>query len=121
MTILSGQFGGVIFRADAANSKFYLFRVKQDGSYDLFLYIDKTGANAKRLASGTATDMHTGQNTENLIAVVARGSEIDLYINDQYQTSVQDTTFASGQIGVVCENDGTTAEVVYRQAQVWRI
>jgi hypothetical protein len=121
MTILSGQRGGMIFRADAANSKFYLFRVAQDGSYDLYMYPDKTGTSARKLISGTAANMHTGTNAENLLAVAARGSQIDLYINDQYQGSVNDTTFQSGEIGLVAENDGTTVEIAYRQAQVWRI
>jgi hypothetical protein len=121
MTILSGQLGGIIFRADSVNSKFYLFRVAQDGSYDLYLYADKTGKNAKRLTAGNATSMHTGLQVENTLAVVARGSQIDLYINDQYQTSVSDTTFQYGQIGVVAENDGSLSEVAYTQAQVWRI
>ena len=121
MTILSGQRGGMIFRADAANSKFYLFRVAQDGTYDLYMYPDKTGTNAKKLTSGNATNMHTGQNASNLLAVVAHGSEIDLYINDQYQASANDSTFQSGEIGLVAENDGTPVDVAYTQAQVWRM
>jgi hypothetical protein len=121
MTIVNGQRGGIIFRADAANSKFYLFRVAQDGTYDLFMYPDKTGTNAKKLTSGTATNMHTGQNARNLLAAVAHGSEIDLYINDQYQASANDSTFQSGAIGLVAENDGTPVDVAYTQAQVWRL
>ncbi len=121
MTIVSGQRGGIIFRADAANSKFYLFRVAQDGTYDLYMYPDKTGTNARKLTSGTATNMHTGQNASNLLAVVAHGSEIDLYINDQYQASANDSTFQSGAIGLVAENDGNPVDVAYTQAQVWRL
>ncbi len=121
MTILSGQRGGMIFRADAANSKFYLFRVAQDGTYDLYMYPDKTGSDAKKLTSGNATNMHTSQHASNLLAVVAHGAQIDLYINDQYQASVNDSTLQSGAIGLVAENDGTLVDVAYTQAQVWRI
>jgi hypothetical protein len=121
MTILSGQLGGIIFRADSANSKFYLLRLAQDGSYDLYLYVDKTGTTAKKLTFGNATNMHTGLKVENALAVVAHGSQIDIYINDHYQTSISDTTFQSGQIGVVAENDGSLSEVAYTRAQVWRI
>lgn len=121
MTILSGQLGGIIFRADSANSKFYLLRLAQDGSYDLYLYVDKTGTTAKKLTFGNATNMHTGLKVENTLAVVAHGSQIDIYINDHYQTSISDTTFQSGQIGVVAENDGSLSEVAYTRAQVWRI
>jgi hypothetical protein len=85
------------------------------------MYPDKTGTSARKLISGNVTNMHIGQNAGNLLAVAARGSQIDLYINDQYQASVNDTTFQSGEIGLVAENDGTTVEVAYRQAQVWSI
>jgi hypothetical protein len=121
MTIVSGQRGGMIFRADATNSKFYLFRVAQDGTYDLYMYPDKTGTNARKLTSGTATNMHTEQNASNLLAVVAHGSEIDLYINDRYQASANDSTFQSGAIGLVAENDGPPVDMAYTQAQVWRL
>src|SRR5260221_3451508 len=69
MTILKGDRGGLIFRSDGS-SKFYLFRVDQNGTYNLFLY---TNSNSTRnLLEGTAPALiHTGLNASNTLAVVA--------------------------------------------------
>ncbi|MFL5628929.1 MAG: DnaJ C-terminal domain-containing protein, partial [Ktedonobacteraceae bacterium] len=59
MTILKGDRGGLIFRSDGSN-KFYLFRVDQNGEYDLFLYTSSNTNSTKNLLTGTATNiMHT--------------------------------------------------------------
>ncbi len=121
MTIVSGTYGGLIFRADSQNSRFYLFRVGQDGSYTLYSYVDSTGGHAKTLTSGTASSIHTGYNQSNQIAVQASGNEIDLYINDTYIDSVSDATLQSGQIGVIADGNSTAPEVTYNNAQVWKI
>jgi len=59
MTVLKGDRGGIIFRADPTNTKFYFFRVGQDGSYDLYLYVDTSGSNAQLLAQGSSSAIHT--------------------------------------------------------------
>src|SRR6266699_2713884 len=74
MTVLKGDRGGIIFRSDPTNTKFYLFRVGQDGSYDLYLYVDTSGSNAQLLAQGSSSAIHTGLNRPNKIAVIAAGS-----------------------------------------------
>ncbi len=121
MTIVSGTYGGIIFRADSQNSRFYLFRIAQDGSYTLYAYVDSTGSHAKNLTSGTASSFHNGFNQSNQIAVLVRNKEIDLYVNDTYIDSISDATLQSGQIGVVADGNATAPEVVYSNAQVWKI
>lgn len=121
MKIMSGDYGGLIFRADGANSKFYLFRIKQDGSYDLYVYIDNTGTHAKTLTSGVASNMNTGLNQTNKIGILARGNSISLYINGTIQDSIDDGTLHAGQIGVIADNSNATADVAYSGAQVWKL
>ena len=121
MTIVSGYSGGIIFRANQANSTFYYFRVGQDGSYDLRVYVDKLIDHSHLLVSGSSPAIHAGYNQPNLIAVVARGSLLELYANQQPIITVNDSTYSHGQIGIVAYNQGGLATAVYRNARVWTL
>ncbi len=121
MTILKGDRGGLIFRSDGS-SKFYLFRVGQNGEYDLFLYTGSNANSTKNLLTGTATNIiHTGLNTPNKIAVIAKGSNISLYINQRYVASVNEATYSSGSIGVFAEDNTHPTEVTFSNLQVWQL
>jgi hypothetical protein len=47
--------GGLIFRADATNNKFYRLYVDAQGNYAVLLSVDGTGANTQTLKSGVAS------------------------------------------------------------------
>lgn len=121
MTILRGDEGGIIFRADGANHKFYYFRVGRDGSYGLYSYVDSTGAHARTLVSKMTPAVRTGLNQPNLLAVVAHGTSITLYVNNQRIDSVVDKTYDFGQIGVAAANATSATEVTFSSARVWTI
>ncbi|MBV9232149.1 MAG: hypothetical protein JOZ18_22760 [Chloroflexi bacterium] len=58
----------------------------------------------------------------NLIAVVAQGSTITLYVNRQQIASVTDSSYSHGNIAVVAKStDGNAAEVAYSNARVWSL
>lgn len=121
MTITQGDEGGILFRADPTNSKFYLFRITQSGAYDLFLYIDNQGTHAKNLLSNSTTLFKQGLNQTNTITVVARGGTIYFFINGQYLDSVNNGTFASGKIGVFGESNTNATDVAFSKARVWQL
>ena len=121
MTIVSGYSGGIIFRANQANSTFYYFRAGQDGSYDLRVYVDKLIDHSHLLASGSSPAIHAGYNQPNLIAVVARGGLLELYANQQPIITVNDSTYSHGQIGIAAYNQGGLATAVYRNARIWTL
>jgi hypothetical protein len=121
MTITQGDEGGILFRADPANSKFYLFRISQSGAYDLFLYVDNQGGHAKNLLSNSSTLIKTGQNQTNTITVVARGANIYFFINSQYLDGVSNGMFSSGKIGVFGESNTNPTDVAFSNAQVWQL
>src|SRR5216683_3121050 len=120
MTITQGDEGGIIFRADPANSKFYLFRISQSGAYDLFLYVDNQGSHAKNLLSNSSSLIKMGQNQTNTITVVARGANIYFFINSQYLDGVSNGMFSSGKIGVFGESNTHPTDVAFSNAQVWQ-
>ena len=65
--------------------------------------------------------MKTGFNQANIIAVVASGSELDLYVNHQFITYANDSTLSQGQLGVCAEDVSNASEIVYRDAIVWTL
>jgi eukaryotic-like serine/threonine-protein kinase len=121
MNIVKGDCGGFIFRGDTANGKFYFFYVCQDGSYSLYMYPDFSGTTAKELAGGSSAAIKTGLNQQQVLAVVAQGSTLTLYINKQEIKSVTDTTFSQGQMGLAAYSASSLTEVVFSNAKVWTL
>lgn len=114
MTILHGSGsdgGGLLFRV-AGNAQ-YRLRIGIDGSYDLV-------TPAKTLTSGTSSAIKTGLGQSNLVAVAARGSTIDIYVNKVLIITLTDTTSSVGKIGVMGVDFSTTAvDVAFSNAQIW--
>jgi DnaJ C terminal domain len=121
MNILKGDRGGLIFRADSAASKFYLLRIDQAGTYDLYLYTNNNGNNAKDILTGSSSAIHTGTNQLNKVTVVARNSTISLYINQRYVSSISDSTYSSGSIAVFAEDHTNATDVVFTGVEVWKL
>ena len=118
MTIIKGDGGGLIFRANKSSS--YRFRVSQDGTYDL-ISIDANNNIGRPTGSESSSAIKTGLNQPNLLTVVARGSHIYLYVNKQYLTDVSDSISSSGMIGLFAVDFGNQTEVAYTNAQVWTL
>ncbi len=121
MTIVAGDYGGIVFRTDSTHTKFYYFRIGKDGSYEVVAWGSKTGTNVQVLKSGTSLAIKTGLNQANIVAVVASGSDLDLYVNQQHIAYISDSTFSQGQLGVCAANASKLTEVVYNSAVVWKL
>jgi DnaJ C terminal domain len=123
MTIIQGDYGGIIFHADSTNSKYYYYRIGKDGAYDLTVSTDTSFAHDRLLKSGNASSIiKTGLNQPNLVAVVAKGSDLYLFVNQQYLDKVSDSTYKSGQIGIFGGNfTSTSADVAFTNAKVWTL
>ncbi|MEO8970131.1 MAG: hypothetical protein ABI406_00855 [Ktedonobacteraceae bacterium] len=119
MTILKGDEGGVIFRANNANSNFYYFRVGHDGYYALFL---SKGNNLNTtLAEDASPAIKTAPGQTNILTVIARGSNLYLFVNEQFVTSISDNTFTHGAIGVVAGDLSHPTEVAFTHAEIWQL
>ena len=119
MIIDKGSQGGIIFRADSSKNQYYLFRIGSDGSYALDLY---NGTNqGTTLSNGLSSNITTGLGQSNQVAVIANKNTLYLFVNQQFITSVKDSTLSSGQIGVVALDYSTPTEVEFSNAQVWQL
>ena len=121
MTINQGDEGGILFRADIANSKFYLLRITEAGAYDLFVYVDNQGGHAKNLLSNSTSVFKQGLNQNNTITVIAQGGNVYFYINGQYVDNINNATLSSGKIGVFSENNTNSTIASFTNAKVWQL
>jgi serine/threonine protein kinase len=122
VTIVKGDIGGISFRTDNTNANSYFFGIGQNGDYVLRTSNNcpSNTCNVSELRRGTSTVIKTGLNQSNLVAVVASGRTIDLYVNHQKIDRVIDSTYSQGQIGVAASDENSSStEVVFRDAKVW--
>ena len=124
MTTVKGDGGGIIFREDNARGNGYYFAIgRQSGvwGYKLWGFNNCNGnnCNVSELRSGSNAAIKTGLNQTNLVAVVASGSTIDLYVNNHKIDRVSDNSYGSGQIGVAATYLKSPTEVVFSNAKVW--
>jgi pSer/pThr/pTyr-binding forkhead associated (FHA) protein len=119
MTIDKGDCGGIVFRADVSTSSFYNFVVCQAGALELSVFSNNNGKVLIQPKDSTA--IKTGLNQQNVIGVVAQGSSINLYINNQNVGSVTDSTLTSGSIGAVAEAVNIASDAAYNNAKVWKL
>src|SRR5262249_20173119 len=115
MTILNGDTGGITFRSENALGTSYIFTVSQNGTCELF--VAQGSVNIKSLVQPALRPaVHRGLGKTNIIAVVARGNTITLYVNHQQITSVTDGTLSQGLIGLVASSSapgGYLTQVAY--------
>jgi hypothetical protein len=120
--IIRGDFGGIIFRGSGNNLLTdYQFEISKNGSYTLSAWVTisangKTGDTEQTLRSGSSLAINTSLNQSNLVAVIANGNKLALYVNKQPITSISDNHYSRGQIGVVT---GIGGEVICSNAKVW--
>lgn len=118
MTILKGDRGGLFFRQIGTQGPFYYFSIKTDGSYELDSF---TGSTSHVLQRGTSPAIKAGLNQTNLLAIVAQGNSITLYVNRQSIAHESDSTTNHGLIGLAADATNQPAEVVFMNANVWML
>src|SRR5712692_250790 len=136
MTIIKGNSGGIIFRAHlgSTNTSFYFFSIGQDGSYVFGTTQIGSSSGTSKLVFSSQGNMNAaaaikhGLNQTNLITIVARGSDIYLFVNKHYIDHISDSTLNSGKIGVFANatshttisfGSGNPTDVAFSNAQIW--
>jgi hypothetical protein len=116
MKIIHGDYGGIIFRSNS--SQFYVFRVSNDGSYDILIGKNNSTP-AQSLANGTDTDSSFNSNQPITIAIVADGSILTPYIDGKALPSVNNSNYSQGYVGFTAEDVGNPTKVAFTNAQLW--
>ncbi len=96
---------------------YYLFSVRDDGFFQFSLW---TGFSWQPILDWTeSTRIHPQE--VNTLAVLAKGSRFDLYINDDFVATAEDATLPAGEIGLSVTTPPTegAAVFVFDDLQVW--
>lgn len=121
MKVISGKGGGIVFRTDMSNGKYYKFQVDQDGAYSLTVSTNLIGPDVLLLTDHFWA-IKTGLNQTNTIAVIANGSVLFFYVNMQFMRSVNDTTLDAGNVGLLARSSSSQfGEAAYSNLQIWRL
>jgi len=96
-------FYGLHFRSDGTIDNGYDFYTMGTAAYNLYV---RTGGTGTLLTSGTMAPWNGNAGNYNNVAVSAVGPTIDIYCNGVLQTSVSDSTYTSGKVGVNGEGSG---------------
>jgi len=120
MTILEGEAGGMLFRANNQAAKFYLLAINADQSYGLYAYSGNTGSNATTIFAGSSFAIK-GLNQPNLVTLIAQGNQLTLFVNKRYVDSAADGTYKAGLIALVANSHNQPTEIAYTDAQVWKL
>lgn len=120
MQIRSGDAGGLAFRLNPSTQQSYFIQVGLNGVYGIFVAKDQTKP-VTNLARGVAQAMDSAPSATNTLTVIAKDSVFDFFINQQFVTQVQDTTFTNGVIGVIAADDTQSTEVLYSDALIWEL
>lgn len=65
--------------------------------------------------------MNTDLNAINVVAVVAIGRHIDLYVNMHHIASLSGISYSNSEIGLAAQENTNPTEVVFSNAKVWTL
>jgi hypothetical protein len=103
----------LVARADLAMNNLYYFIISGDGSFSIGkLVVGKLIV----ITSWTHSTAITTPGT-NRLGILARGANLEFFINGQSVKRLTDTSMTSGNVGVSVEHDGL--EVSFSQVRVW--
>ncbi|HEV2654736.1 MAG TPA: hypothetical protein VGT82_07245, partial [Ktedonobacteraceae bacterium] len=126
VTIVSGSSGGIFFRTTnqglGGAYAGYLLEVNSQGQYRVSRSNNFSLAGATILQDWTVSSaLKSGNNVKNTLQVWANGGTLDLYANNVFLKSVQDTTFTTGNIAFLARttSGGADADVSYTNLQVF--
>lgn len=100
----SGDRFGLMFRVQDP-SNYYALQVNCEGNYRLMRYV--ADASTPIVDWTPSSAILRGKTASNTLAVTAKGSSLQLSINDTALTTVSDGTFASGRFGLMVGANAT--------------
>ena len=122
MTFLRGNGGGIIFRANTTEAKWYFFAIQPDESYALYVYKGLGSAGNYMI-----TPLHSEKSnpiiypTMNKLTVLAKNNAIYLLVNGQYLWKQVDDTYSSGNIGLLVAASQNITDIAFTDVEVWQI
>lgn len=117
MTIVNGNFGGLVFRADPSTGREYLFTINAYGAYSFYIYTGNQASQSSTILNSTTEYMDSSGSTE--ITLVVQESTFSFYLNGHFVDSTTNTALTSGLIGLVADNHNQPTEVTFSNTKIW--
>jgi serine/threonine protein kinase len=114
MMLISGTGGGIRFRISSVGS--YNVLLYQDGHYVLTSADSAGNYRAKLLSASAGPAMKRGLQQTSILALVASGTQIDVYVNHIHIGSTHDSFSSQGAFGLVADQ---VSQVAFSNAQLW--
>lgn len=121
MVLSKGDGAGLIIRGNEKTDQIYRLSFYTDGTYDLYVYVDNTGTNARILKTGSYASSSIDLTVTHTIAVVANGSTFTMYFDNQMISTVTDSSYTSGEIGFTSSDVSNAADAIFTNAKVWKL
>jgi len=94
---IDGSWGAVCRYSDADN--YYGFQLQSDGTHRIYAVVDGTASDLSPFESSEA--ILTGPSAENNVVVACIDQTLSLTVNGEVVASAEDSTFSSGQVGLL--------------------
>ncbi len=120
VTIIEGNAASLEFR-ETIGSNYYSFSIYSAGQCDLLLTNLSSMSERSLFNPQNCAGIRPGANQTNLLTVIARKSDIYLYINKQFVAHVVDNSAASGSISVDGFSDLPAVDVAFSDLQIWNL
>ena len=117
ITMLQGDYAGIWFRYDKTQATRYLFFIAANG---LTALVRDDNDVITLLAHDRPVTLRPGHQT-NLLAIVAIGDTLSMYVNNQFLGSVKDSSYQQGQVGVFAQGVTGGFDVIVSNVRVWRL
>lgn len=119
MRIIKGDCGGLAFRINLNTNQMYRTEICQNGNFDLYSF--DNGKYTTLVSPQSSSQIHQGLGASNTLAIVANGTTITLFVNHTQLTSITDTHFSSGFLGLTASDYTNATEVAFTNARVWTL
>ncbi len=106
---------GVVLRTTEQPWNFYGFTVTNNGTYSVFLYKDDKYTDLIPYTQSNAVKTGTAVNR---FRVIANGSQLEFYLNDQRVNTVTDATLKKGSFGFYLSNKEPNAQVAFDNVRI---
>ena len=117
MTIIKGNAGGLIFRAEISGSSMYRFSVGHDSTYDLIS--SDTRHHIGRLTGYAFSSAIKTRLNQRPDGHSTGKPSLFVYLNGPFVNGAMDSTYSAGAIGVFAWDSGKSTEALYSNAKVW--
>ena len=112
--------GGIIFRSDHLHSQYYSFYISQFGRG--ILYAISSDGSLRTIKDGSLTaSVSDVTNQTFVIEVIARGEDIQVYVNNRLFVERSDGAYSHGEIGVFAQDPNGQTEVQFNSVEVWTL